>query len=99
MLGKKFNLTNVYILFPGWDGADEKAPFLRNEPVKLTPAWEGANLPNDTLNLKGNLTSDTFSNQFQMRALNDTDYTHLGEDVYYFDLTATSLAYMIINGI
>lgn len=36
-----------------WDGADEKAPFLRNEPVKLTPAWEGANLPNDTLNLKG----------------------------------------------
>ncbi|CAB3227716.1 unnamed protein product [Arctia plantaginis] len=35
-----------------WDGADEKAPFLRNEPVKLTPAWEGANLPNDTLNLK-----------------------------------------------
>lgn len=40
---------------PGrWDVADgEKAPFLRNEPVKLTPAWEGANLPNDTLNLKG----------------------------------------------
>lgn len=31
----------------------EKAPFLRNEPVKLTPAWEGSNLPNDTLNLKG----------------------------------------------
>ncbi|KAG7297422.1 hypothetical protein JYU34_019409 [Plutella xylostella] len=38
----------------GWDGTDtEKAPFLRNEPVKLTPAWEGSNLPNDTLNLKG----------------------------------------------
>ncbi|VVC87874.1 unnamed protein product [Leptidea sinapis] len=35
-----------------WDEA-EKAPFLRNEPVKLTPAWEGSNLPNDTLNLKG----------------------------------------------
>ncbi|KAF9408061.1 hypothetical protein HW555_012123, partial [Spodoptera exigua] len=35
-----------------WDAADEKAPFLRNEPVKLTPAWEGNNLPNDTLNLK-----------------------------------------------
>ncbi|KAJ2941497.1 hypothetical protein O0L34_g14543 [Tuta absoluta] len=38
----------------GWDGSEgEKAPFLRNEPVKLTPAWEGSNLPNDTLNLKG----------------------------------------------
>ncbi|CAH2245707.1 jg4858 [Pararge aegeria aegeria] len=38
-----------------WDakGEGEKAPFLRNEPVKLTPAWEGSNLPNDTLNLKG----------------------------------------------
>ncbi|XP_063389561.1 equilibrative nucleoside transporter 1 [Cydia fagiglandana] len=36
----------------GWE-AEEKAPFLRNEPVKLTPAWEGSNLPNDTLNLKG----------------------------------------------
>nr|XP_021186537.2 equilibrative nucleoside transporter 1 isoform X1 [Helicoverpa armigera] len=46
------------VVMPGqrqgrWDGADEKAPFLRNEPVKLTPAWEGNNLPNDTLNLKG----------------------------------------------
>ncbi|XP_072934456.1 equilibrative nucleoside transporter 1 [Epargyreus clarus] len=40
---------------PGrWDVTEgEKAPFLRNEPVKLTPAWEGSNLPNDTLNLKG----------------------------------------------
>ncbi|KAL4708518.1 hypothetical protein ACJJTC_014126 [Scirpophaga incertulas] len=38
----------------GWADPDgEKAPFLRNEPVKLTPAWEGSNLPNDTLNLKG----------------------------------------------
>ncbi|XP_038219480.1 equilibrative nucleoside transporter 1 [Zerene cesonia] len=37
-----------------WDANEgEKAPFLRNEPVKLTPAWEGSNLPNDTLNLKG----------------------------------------------
>ncbi|XP_026729029.1 equilibrative nucleoside transporter 1-like isoform X1 [Trichoplusia ni] len=46
------------VVMPGqrqgrWDAADEKAPFLRNEPVKLTPAWEGTNLPNDTLNLKG----------------------------------------------
>jgi hypothetical protein len=39
----------------GWGESEgEKAPFLRNEPVKLTPAWEGTNLPNDTLNLKGN---------------------------------------------
>ncbi|XP_049880709.1 equilibrative nucleoside transporter 1 [Pectinophora gossypiella] len=37
----------------GWEAEGEKAPFLRNEPVKLTPAWEGSNLPNDTLNLKG----------------------------------------------
>ncbi|KAL0811436.1 hypothetical protein ABMA28_009838 [Loxostege sticticalis] len=38
----------------GWGEPEgEKAPFLRNEPVKLTPAWEGSNLPNDTLNLKG----------------------------------------------
>ncbi|XP_013185137.1 equilibrative nucleoside transporter 1 [Amyelois transitella] len=37
----------------GWEAEGEKAPFLRNEPVKLTPAWEGTNLPNDTLNLKG----------------------------------------------
>ncbi|CAH1641463.1 unnamed protein product [Spodoptera littoralis] len=46
------------VVMPGqrqgrWDAVDEKAPFLRNEPVKLTPAWEGNNLPNDTLNLKG----------------------------------------------
>lgn len=39
----------------GWEGDGEKAPFLRNEPVKLTPAWEGTNLPNDTLNLKGKM--------------------------------------------
>ncbi|GBP27743.1 Equilibrative nucleoside transporter 1 [Eumeta japonica] len=47
------NKGNFFIL--GWDagGEGEKAPFLRNEPVKLTPAWEGTNLPNDTLNLKG----------------------------------------------
>lgn len=44
------------VFVTGWDGGEgEKAPFLRNEPVKLTPAWEGSNLPNDTLNLKGNL--------------------------------------------
>ncbi|XP_026498701.1 equilibrative nucleoside transporter 1 [Vanessa tameamea] len=45
------------VIMPGqrrWDVSEgEKAPFLRNEPVKLTPAWEGSNLPNDTLNLKG----------------------------------------------
>ncbi|CAH0401667.1 unnamed protein product [Chilo suppressalis] len=38
----------------GWSLPEgESVPFLRNEPVKLTPAWEGTNLPNDTLNLKG----------------------------------------------
>ncbi|XP_032523336.2 equilibrative nucleoside transporter 1 [Danaus plexippus] len=43
------------VVMPGrrWDVEGEKAPFLRNEPVKLTPAWEGSNLPDDTLNLKG----------------------------------------------
>lgn len=30
----------------------EKAPFLV-EPVRLTPAWEESNLPNDELNFKG----------------------------------------------
>ena len=32
----------------------EKQPFLPNtEPVRLTPAWEDTNLPNDELNFKG----------------------------------------------
>lgn len=36
------------------DGSDvEKAPFLA-KPVRLTPAWEANNLPNDELNFKGN---------------------------------------------
>ncbi|KAG6449036.1 hypothetical protein O3G_MSEX005869 [Manduca sexta] len=43
----------VVAAFVGWEAEGEKAPFLRNEPVKLTPAWEATNLPNDTLNLKG----------------------------------------------
>lgn len=30
----------------------EKAPFLA-KPVRLTPAWEANNLPNDELNFKG----------------------------------------------
>lgn len=55
-LRERKNGPNVFFpLSIGWDAADEKAPFLRNEPVKLTPAWEGNNLPNDTLNLKGKL--------------------------------------------
>lgn len=34
--------------------AHEKQPFLANtEPVRLTPAWEDTNLPNDELNFKG----------------------------------------------
>lgn len=32
----------------------EKQPFLAaTEPVRLTPAWEDTNLPNDELNFKG----------------------------------------------
>ncbi|RZF43472.1 hypothetical protein LSTR_LSTR001733 [Laodelphax striatellus] len=31
----------------------EKQPFLPTEPVRLTPAWEETNLPNDELNFKG----------------------------------------------
>ncbi|XP_053685402.1 equilibrative nucleoside transporter 1 isoform X1 [Sabethes cyaneus] len=31
----------------------EKTPFLPSEPVRLTPAWEENNLPNDELNFKG----------------------------------------------
>uniref|UniRef100_A0A8D8B0X4 Equilibrative nucleoside transporter 3 n=1 Tax=Culex pipiens TaxID=7175 RepID=A0A8D8B0X4_CULPI len=31
----------------------EKSPFLPTEPVRLTPAWEENNLPNDELNFKG----------------------------------------------
>uniref|UniRef100_A0A1B6JVM0 Uncharacterized protein n=1 Tax=Homalodisca liturata TaxID=320908 RepID=A0A1B6JVM0_9HEMI len=30
----------------------EKQPFLTTEPVRLTPAWEETNLPNDELNFK-----------------------------------------------
>lgn len=30
----------------------EKQPFLPTEPVRLTPAWEETNLPNDELNFK-----------------------------------------------
>jgi len=30
----------------------EKQPFLMTEPVRLTPAWEETNLPNDELNFK-----------------------------------------------
>ncbi|XP_077286740.1 equilibrative nucleoside transporter 2 [Arctopsyche grandis] len=37
----------------GSDMNPEKTPFLAAEPVRLTPAWESCNLPNDTLNLKG----------------------------------------------
>lgn len=42
----------LYYLTDG--GAEvEKAPFLA-KPVRLTPAWEANNLPNDELNFKGN---------------------------------------------
>ncbi|XP_053619521.1 equilibrative nucleoside transporter 1-like isoform X2 [Plodia interpunctella] len=45
--------VSTFLITKGWEAEGEKAPFLRNEPVKLTPAWEATNLPNDTLNLKG----------------------------------------------
>uniref|UniRef100_A0A1B6DIQ1 Equilibrative nucleoside transporter 1 n=1 Tax=Clastoptera arizonana TaxID=38151 RepID=A0A1B6DIQ1_9HEMI len=34
-------------------GEFEKQPFIPAEPVRLTPAWEETNLPNDELNFKG----------------------------------------------
>ena len=36
---------------PGTNNETEKSPFL--EPVRLTPAWEENNLPNDELNFRG----------------------------------------------
>lgn len=34
----------------------ERTPFItHNEPVRLTPAWEESNLPNDELNFKGEM--------------------------------------------
>lgn len=35
------------------NGNNERSPFLLTEPVRLTPAWEANNLPNDELNFKG----------------------------------------------
>lgn len=46
------NIVNLHQRRSG-EVVPEKTPFLHNEPVRLTPAWEGSNLPNDTLNLKG----------------------------------------------
>lgn len=47
--------VKVYSIFSFADGGSEveKAPFLA-KPVRLTPAWEANNLPNDELNFKGN---------------------------------------------
>lgn len=42
------------------DGEFEKAPFLA-KPVRLTPAWEANNLPNDELNFKGNIRLNLYT--------------------------------------
>lgn len=47
-------INYVFVVVVVVDGSDvEKAPFLA-KPVRLTPAWEATNLPNDELNFKGN---------------------------------------------
>lgn len=43
----------VFVL-DGSHGEVEKAPFIA-KPVRLTPAWEANNLPNDELNFRGNI--------------------------------------------
>lgn len=39
-------------LLDGSNSEVEKAPFIA-KPVRLTPAWEANNLPNDELNFRG----------------------------------------------
>ncbi|XP_063704315.1 equilibrative nucleoside transporter 3 isoform X2 [Culicoides brevitarsis] len=45
-------VSNGHTSQTGGSETTEKAPFLV-EPVRLTPAWEESNLPNDELNFKG----------------------------------------------
>lgn len=48
-------LKNTFAFFFFLDGSNgevEKAPFIA-KPVRLTPAWEANNLPNDELNFRG----------------------------------------------
>lgn len=59
MLRIDTSLTVGTISFPFAGNSNveaEKSPFLeKSEPVRLTPAWEENNLPNDELNFKGKL--------------------------------------------
>lgn len=50
-VAKYTTLSRYHIFFVEFLG--EKQSFLTPEPVRLTPAWEAGNLPNDELNLKG----------------------------------------------
>lgn len=43
---------DIRILLDGSNSEVEKAPFIA-KPVRLTPAWEANNLPNDELNFRG----------------------------------------------
>lgn len=47
------NYYNYFFSTGNSGGEFEKQPFLPTEPVRLTPAWEETNLPNDELNFKG----------------------------------------------
>lgn len=47
--------SSSFLFFSFLDGSNsevEKAPFIA-KPVRLTPAWEANNLPNDELNFRG----------------------------------------------
>lgn len=48
----QFKMIFAFFL-DGSNGEVEKAPFIA-KPVRLTPAWEANNLPNDELNFRGN---------------------------------------------
>lgn len=47
-------LICIFLAFlsDGSNGEIEKSPFIA-KPVRLTPAWEANNLPNDELNFRG----------------------------------------------
>lgn len=55
------NKNTDWLFSDGTDG--ERAPFLA-EPVRLTPAWEASNLPNDELNFKG--MSNVYMHEIQL---------------------------------
>ncbi|XP_055678225.1 equilibrative nucleoside transporter 1 isoform X2 [Lutzomyia longipalpis] len=54
LLGGQRTNGGATIVPNGGSGEIERTPFItHNEPVRLTPAWEESNLPNDELNFKG----------------------------------------------